>query len=123
MAALTMSTSDSYQSLSGLTVECCICLEEKENDQCVMPECRHSWCRECEASLVKNRIKRCPMCKTVVKRVLRKGRWHLDTTVYGGRWVYEEGVEDSRRKRFIRKVQGVLSNLFLIPYPVGSIGV
>ena len=57
-----------------------------------MSECKHSWCKECDSLLEKNNFKKCPLCKTAFKRVLQKGKWYLDTTSYGSKWVYEEGI-------------------------------
>ena len=48
---LSLSSSDSYQSLTDLTIECCICLEEVENKDSYMPDCLHSWCKQCNDKL------------------------------------------------------------------------
>ena len=82
---LSLSSSDSYQSLSDLTIECCICLEEVENQNSYMPDCFHSWCKECNENLNNNHINNCPICKKPFNSVLTKGRWKFTNDYLGGK--------------------------------------
>ena len=123
MNTLDLSSSDSYQSLSDLTIECCVCLEEILNEDSCMPACKHSWCKECDNKMKMTNIRKCPVCRENFQRILKKGKWRFENNIYGGKWTYEKGTEDSKRKLFIRKVQSVFSNLFLTPYVPSDIGI
>ena len=107
---LSLSSSDSYQSLTDLTIECCICLEEVENKDSYMPDCLHSWCKQCNDKLNKESIKNCPICKNDFVSILRKGRWKFNRNIHGGSWEWEAGSEDSKRKRIKKKIQQFLMN-------------
>lgn len=121
--SLELSSSDSYQSLSELTIECCVCLDEICNEDSFMSPCKHSWCKECDKKMEINNIRKCPVCRKDFERILRKGKWRFESNIYGGKWIYEKGVEDSRRKLFIKKLQSFVSNIFLTPYVPDNIGI
>ena len=111
---LSLSSSDSYQSLTDLTVKCCICLEEVNNENSYMPTCKHSWCKDCNENLNKNNINSCPICKTKFKSILTKGRWKLVKNNIGWEWKYEKGDNDSKKKYRIRKIQQFFANVVLL---------
>ena len=110
---LSLSSSDSYQSLTDLTIKCCICLEEVNNENSYMPICKHSWCKDCNENLNKNNINSCPICKTKFKSILTKGRWVLVKNHIGWEWKYEKGGNDSKKKYRIRKIQEFFANVAL----------
>tara|TARA_A100001011_G_C14285711_1_gene833595 strand:+ start:312 stop:716 length:405 start_codon:yes stop_codon:yes gene_type:complete len=110
-SSLSLSSSDSYQSLSELTVECCICLDEVKNEDSFMPDCLHSWCKNCNEELNKKKIETCPLCKNGFKSVLRNGRWKFISNPVGGYWLWEKGFEDSKKKIKIKKVQSIFYNI------------
>ena len=110
---LSLSSSDSYQSLSDLTVECCICLEEILNEDSYMPNCKHSWCKECNDQLNTNNINNCPVCKSPFNSILRNGRWKYTHNLLGGKWKWEAGSEDSKTTIRKKKVQQFMLNLGL----------
>ena len=110
-SSLSLSSSDSYQSLSELTVECCICLDEVKNEDSFMPDCLHSWCKKCNEELNKKKIEKCPLCKNNFQSILIKGRWKFISNSFGGYWMWEKGQEDSKKKIRIKKVQSVFYNL------------
>lgn len=107
---LTISTSDSFQSSSDTKINCCICLEDIKNEKSYMPDCKHSWCFECNELLNKNSIEECPICKNKFKSILKKGRWKLIGTRPFHSWEWEKGSEDSKRKLFIKKIQKHILN-------------
>lgn len=111
---LSLSSSDSYQSLTDLTVKCCICLEEVNNENSYMPTCKHSWCKDCNENLNKNNINSCPICKKKFTNILTKGRWILVRNHIGWEWKYEKGEEDSNKKYRIRKIQQFIANVVLL---------
>lgn len=111
---LSLSSSDSYQSLTDLTVKCCICLEEVNNENSYMPTCKHSWCKDCNENLNKNNINSCPICKTEFKSILTKGRWKLVKNNIGWEWKYEKGHNDSKKKLKYKKIQQFFSNIALL---------
>lgn len=110
-SSLSLSSNDSYQSLSELTVECCICLDEVKNEDSFMPDCLHSWCKKCNEQLNIENIEKCPLCKNNFKSVLRKGKWKFISNSIGGYWLWEQGQEDSKKKLRIKKVQSIFYNL------------
>lgn len=113
ISLLTLSSKDSYQSSSELTIECCICLEKVKNEDSFMPNCLHSWCKECNDKLNKKKLDKCPLCKNRFKSILRKGRWKFISNKIGGYWVWEKGNEDSKRKLRIKKIKSIFCNLVL----------
>lgn len=113
----------SFQSVTSNVIECCICLDEIKNENTFMPDCKHSWCLECDKNMEKNNIEKCPICRNIFKRILRHGKWKFVNNIYGGEWIYQAGTKDSKRKRAIRKMQCFFSNLFLSPSTPGNIGV
>lgn len=70
-----MSSSDSYQSLTDLegnnteTIECPICLETSDDTKKNKKEknkvfkCKHAICRECFNTLKKSKPYKCPVCR------------------------------------------------------------
>ena len=52
LSELTLSSNSSFQSNSELTIECCICGETVNNDNSYMPNCKHSWCKDCNKKLI-----------------------------------------------------------------------
>ena len=80
-----------------------------------MPDCKHSWCKECNDSLNKNFINSCPICKNKFKSKLKKGRWKIKNNNYGiDYWEWEKGEEDSKKLLRIRKIQTIFKN-FVTP--------
>ena len=116
---LTISTIDSFQSSSETTINCCICLEEIKNEESYMPNCKHSWCFECNEMLNKNSIEECPICKNKFKSILKKGRWKLVEKKTFYNWKWEEGSEDSKKKLFTKKIQEKILN-YLTLFTVGD---
>ena len=110
---LLLSSSNSYQSLTDLTIKCCICLEEVDNNNSYMPICKHSWCKDCNENLNKNNINSCPICKTEFESILSKGRWKLIKNHIGWEWKYEKGDNDSNKKLKYKKIQQVFANIAL----------
>ena len=127
LSELSLSSNDSYQSLSDLTIECCICLEEYENKNSFMPDCLHSWCKDCNDKLNKEHINQCPICKQPFKSILRKGRWVFQRNGIIGQWKWEKGFEDSSRKLRKKKIQSIFINFWAyLPngeYSIGGISV
>ena len=110
---LSLSSLDSYQSISDSEIECCICNEIVNNDDSYMPDCKHSWCKECNHSLNKNFINNCPICKNKFKSKLKNGRWKLKSNYYGmNYWEWEKGEEDSKKLLRIRKIQTIFKNFY-----------
>ena len=72
MTNLVISSSDSFQYISNNKIECCVCLENKDNDLCYMPPCKHSWCQNCNEELNKFNINKCPICKIIFYPKLKK---------------------------------------------------
>lgn len=118
---LSLSSSDSYQSLTDLTIECCICLEEVEHKDSYMPDCLHSWCKTCNDKLNKESIKKCPICKNNFISILKKGRWKFNRNAVGGYWEWEKGSEDSKKKIIKKKIQQFFMNT-VAPIPSNGIG-
>lgn len=108
---LSLSSSDSYQSLSDLTIECCICLEEIENQNSYMPDCLHSWCKECNENLNNNHINNCPICKKPFNSILTNGRWKFTHNYLGGKWKWEKGADDTKNQIRYRKIQQFFLNI------------
>lgn len=122
MSALTVSTSNSYQSLSSLTIMCPVCLEEKENKDSFMANCNHSWCNSCNENLNKNNIDKCPMCKKVFIPFIKNGKWEI----IDGNLRWKRGISDSQSLVKWRNRQAYFYNLFgnfeLHIEPGGSLG-
>ena len=110
ISLLSISTKDSYQTEISNIIKCCICLEEVNNEDSFMPECKHSWCKECNDNLNKHYINSCPICKIKFKSILRKGRWNFIPNQLGGEWKWEEGYEDAKKYKKIRKIQQFFYN-------------
>tara|TARA_B100001093_G_C26524577_1_gene883245 strand:+ start:464 stop:841 length:378 start_codon:yes stop_codon:yes gene_type:complete len=114
---LTKSDSTSFQSISENKIECCICLEEINNENSFMTNCKHSWCIECNEKLNKENISDCPICKRKFDNYLLNGKWIFyknSTNIY--QWKWEKGINDSKKLKKIRKVQTFLYNLIYL-YP------
>ena len=95
MTELLISTSNSYQSISDLTIECPICLEEIDNKLSFMTECNHSWCQNCNTKLNKNNIINCPICKKEFIPFIKNGKWEtIDGTL-----TWKRGILDKTHKR------------------------
>lgn len=109
---LTISTSESFQSISNSKVNCCICLEDIINEESYMPDCNHSWCFKCNEMLNKNSIEECPICKNKFKSILKKGRWKTYVNYPFITYEWEAGREDSKTKLFIKKIQKIIINFF-----------
>ena len=108
---LSLSSSESYQSLTNLTIKCCICLEEVNNENSYMSECKHSWCKECNENLNKYYINKCPICKSKFNSILKYGRWKYTPSHFGGTWKWEIGENDTKYKRKMKKIQQFFYNL------------
>ena len=111
---ISLSTNDSYQSITESTIKCCICMEEVNNENSYMPTCKHSWCKDCNENLNKNNINSCPICKIEFKSILLKGRWKLVKNNIGWEWKYEKGQNDSKKKLKYKKIQQFFSNIALL---------
>ena len=114
LSELTLSSNSSFQSNSESTIECCICGETVNNENSFMPNCKHSWCKDCNKKLNNNNINNCPICKLEFKSKLRKGKWKLhknDSGFYF--WEWEIGEEDSKRKIRIKKLKKIFYNFGL----------
>ena len=121
---LSLSSSESYQSLSDLTIKCCICLEEVNNENSYMPECKHSWCKDCNKNLNKNNIDKCPICKSKFNSKLTFGKWKFIPNHFGGKWEWQKGEEDSKKKYKIKKFQEFILNILTpISYNNYTVGV
>ena len=110
---LILSSSESFQSISNTHIECCICLDEKNNKECFMPDCKHSWCKSCNEKMNFNNINKCPICKKEFNSILSKGRWVFKRQFLGGYWIWEKGENDSKNKLRLRKIQQFISNIFI----------
>ena len=111
---LNISSNKSYQSINDFNIKCCICNEEVKNEESYMPNCNHSWCKVCNEKINKNCIDNCPICKNKFKNKLFKGRWILrkkNNTIL--QWKWEKGINDSKRKYRIKKIQEFISNIAL----------
>lgn len=128
ISTLQKASAESFQAKPNHKIECCICLEEYSYQDSLMPDCKHSWCSECNEKLNQNRISSCPICKRKFKSLLKKGRWIFKMNGLQGKWIWEKGSEDSPRKLRYKKYQSILIN---IPYffcvssgrPVGGINI
>ena len=85
-----MSSSDSYQSLTELdkpnAIECPICLDicdddtkQKKKEKNKVFKCKHAVCRDCYNQLKKTSPYKCPVCRKVYGNTYYTG-YHLDVT-------------------------------------------
>ncbi len=112
---LSVSSNDSYQSINDKNIECCICNEIILNEQSYMPDCKHSWCIDCNEKLNTNKINNCPICKNKFKSILTKGRWKFKKNKIGMYyWKWEKGKNDSKIKLYKKKTIQIISNIFSI---------
>jgi hypothetical protein len=80
-----------------------------------MPKCNHSWCDECNDSINKNNISNCPLCKIKFNNILKKGKWKLHKNNSGFYfWKWHKGINDSKKKLKIRKIQEIIYNVITI---------
>lgn len=107
MTSLTISSSDSYQSLSDLTIMCPLCIEEKNKQNSFMTECKHSWCFECNEQLNKNNINNCPLCKKKFNPFLTEGKWVTENR----KLIWKRGILDSEKKVKWKNRQAYFYNL------------
>lgn len=125
---LSLSSSDSYQSINDKNIECCICNEIILNENSYMPNCKHSWCFECNEKLNVNKINNCPICKKKFRSILTNGRWKLKKNRIGGYyWKWEKGKNDSKMKFYRKKTIQILSNVLFVSssinVPIGNLSV
>ena len=108
MTDLLISTSNSYQSISELTIECPICLEEIDNKLSFMTGCNHSWCQDCNTKLNKSNIINCPICKKEFIPFIKNGKWET----IDGILTWKRGILDSQRLVNWKNRQAYFYNLF-----------
>jgi hypothetical protein len=110
---LSLSSIESYQSVDNESIKCCICSDIFLNKNSYMPECKHSWCIDCNEKLNIHKINNCPICTIKFKSILTKGRWRLKKNKIGVYyWKWEKGYTDSKFKLYKKKILQILSNIF-----------
>ena len=113
ISKLTRSNTESFQKISNNSIKCCICSDTVLFKDSFMTNCKHSWCNECNNNLNKHNISNCPVCKNKFKNFLLNGKWELNKVNGIYMWKWNKGINDSKKKLKIRKVQQVLSNMFV----------
>lgn len=58
---------DDFIDISNETDECPICYEKLENY--VKLKCNHNFCLKCYSNFIKNKIKKCSMCRIEIKEI------------------------------------------------------
>ena len=112
---LNLSSNESYQSIDNNSIKCCICSDIFLNEESYMPDCKHSWCIDCNEKLNTNKIDNCPICKNKFKSILTKGRWKFKKNKIGMYyWKWEKGKNDSKIKLYKKKTIQIISNIFSI---------
>lgn len=112
MANLLKKSINSYQSISDIKIECCICLNEENNDKCYISDCKHSWCLDCNEKLFKYKISNCPICNQEFEPILKKGKWIRKNN----KIIWIKGVNDSKKKIILKKIQQKILNLYFRIY-------
>ena len=120
MSVLLTATDKSYQNIDNLLIECPICLEEKKINECIMPDCKHSWCNSCNEEMNKFNIINCPICKKkFINLPLKNGTWEYKSN---GEIFWRKGTEDTKYTIRKKKLWQFYYNTFCnIPFQGNTI--
>ena len=111
MTTLKVPTGNSYQNLNNLLIECPICLENKNNFDCIMAECKHSWCKDCNTNLNRYNLNKCPICKKEFINIpLKNGEWKYNLE---GEISWRKGTNDSKNLLIKKKLWQIYYNTFI----------